>query len=100
GRSGRRKRRPVRLRSPFVPAAATLAPHTRDPTTAPRAGPGGADPLVLDHIPVALDQQLAAVRAPRMFPAADPAREIAGVDELETGLRPDLTRPHQGFGRR
>src|SRR6266849_9385380 len=59
-----------------------------------------ADPLLPDHIPVALDQQLAAVRAPRMLPAPDPAREIARVDELEAGRRPDLTRSHQRFGRR
>src|SRR5438067_12986770 len=80
--------------------AAVLRPHTRDPATALRADPRGADPLLLAHISVALDQQLAAARAPRMLPAPDAARPIDCVDALEAGRRHDPTMPHQAPGRR
>src|SRR5438132_1166003 len=70
-------------RRPAGRRATALRPHARDPPAAADAPARRADPLLPDHIPVALDQQLAAVGAPRMLPAPDPAWEIARVHELE-----------------
>src|SRR2546427_11130798 len=65
-----------------LPISTALRPHARDSPAAGDAVAPHADPLLLNHIAMALDQQLAAVGAPRMLPASDPARKIARIHEI------------------
>src|SRR5438552_1448073 len=78
--------------TPFAGAAELLAPDARNPSAARRTPSVRAHPLLFDHVPGALDQQVAAIGAVGVLPAADPARKIAGVDELEAGPGSDVAR--------
>src|ERR1051325_5694984 len=77
-----------------------LRPNARDAAATRRAFSVGADPVLLDHVAVALDQEVSAVGTVGVLPRADATGEVARVDELEPGLRPDLARAHQDFGGR
>src|SRR3989442_11938711 len=92
GRS--RRPGPGSLRRRLV-AARLLAPDARNPPAARGAPPVRAYPLLFDPVPDTLDEQVAAIWAIGVLPAADPTREVAGVDELEAGARPDVTRAEQ-----
>ncbi len=50
----------------------------------------GGEPVVLDQIAVALDQSFAALWAARVFPWADHAGKIAGVDVAKPRVAADF----------
>src|SRR5436853_6550772 len=98
GRRSRRRipRAPARApRRRLVGGPAPLRPNPGDASVAGRAAAVRSDALLFDRVAGALDQQIAAIRAVGVFPATDPAWEVAGVDEPESGARPDLAGAHQ-----
>src|SRR5580698_11504456 len=54
--------------------------------------------IVFDQVAVAFDQGFIAVGASRVFPFADHAGEIAGVDVAKSGLAADFDGAQQVFG--
>src|SRR5258706_7506537 len=68
-----------------------LRPNAWDPPVAGRTAPVRSDALLLDDVAVALDQQVAAIRAVGVLPAANPAREISRVDEPKPCPHADFT---------
>src|SRR5438309_4586630 len=85
-----RGRAPTLPQTPFVRAAGSLAPDARNPPAARRTPPVRAHPLLLDRVPEALDEQVAAIGTIGVLPTADPAGEVACVDQVGTGRSPGL----------
>src|ERR1700722_15455220 len=54
--------------------------------------------VTFDQITVALDQSFAALRAARVFPIANRARKIAGVEVAQAGVLADFDGAQQVFG--
>ena len=54
-------------------------------------------PIVFDQVAVALDQSLVALRTARVFPLADHAGKIAGIDVAKSGLAADFDGAQQVF---
>src|SRR5213596_2132028 len=86
--------------TPSAGPGPALAPHARDPPAARRAPPVPSHPLLLNQVAVALDEQVAAVRAVGVLPPPDPAGKVPGIDELKARPRTDLARPEQRLWRR
>src|SRR2546421_944726 len=78
------------LPTPLAGGGSVLAPHARNAPPAGGAATVRADPLARDHVPGPLDEQIAAIGTPGVLPAADPARDVPSVHELEACLRSDL----------
>ena len=79
-----------------------MAFETRGPAAGDRGGTVrtvaiGGEAIILDQIAVALDQSFMALRAARVFPLADHAGKIAGVDVAEARLAADFDGLQQIF---
>jgi len=57
----------------------------------------GSEAVVFDQVAVALDQSFIALRAARVFPLADHAGKVAGVDVAKAGLATDFDGAEQVF---
>ena len=52
-----------------------------------RAGASRRQPIIVDEVAIALDEQRLAVVAARVLEIADPARQVAGVDVAQAVAR-------------
>ena len=71
-------------------AVEVRGPAARDLGGAARATAVGCEAVVLNEISVAADQSLAALRATRIFPRADPAGKIAGINVTQARRLTDV----------
>src|SRR6266852_1478459 len=78
-------------------------PDTGDRAPARRTFSFRRDLIRLDEIAITFDQRFPALRAAGVFPFADAARQIPGIDEMEAFAGPDLRGANQmargGIGR-
>src|SRR5438552_15753714 len=78
-----------------APPAGELRPNAWDPPATGGTPPVGSDALLFDDVSVSFDQQVTAIGAVRVLPAAHAARQIPRVYEPQARPRPDLTRLQQ-----
>src|SRR5205807_8850802 len=77
-----------------------LRPNAWNPPAAGGTASVGSDVLLLDDVAVAFDQQIPAIGAIGVLPAADTSREISRVHESQPRPRADLAGAQQCRGGR
>src|SRR5947209_9407489 len=73
-------------------------PPSRNAGAARRAATLRSEMVPSDEVPVTLDEKFPTVRASRVLPVADHARQVPGIDVTQACPLADLCCPHQRLG--